>query len=288
MVMFPLTVCTFFLGASGNVGFNTTAATTTFEDPNGTVHNATSWTGRGNAIAGFATYLLNNGMKTVQPGALKVMNFTFETQDAYRTGNPSNSKGTYGNIDLDLNAVSIGADIAFITTPYEPFHENGSQIKAYAESIGFETCFVLTNSMGENKYIGSYNSFENDETDGQYTSFGVRTCRFVKGTAEELMDCHADMLAQLAGVAAMDTIYEAYTVKVVDANGNAVQNVMVKIVGCNDARNCTNENGEIDCWLYGGIDYAIELVKVPSGYKLTDTRYTFDANNELVIVLEAN
>lgn len=280
------TICTFFLGASGNVGFNTTAATTTFEDPNGTVHNASNWTGRGNAIAGFATYLLNNGMTTVQPGALKVVNYTFETQDAYRTSNPSNSKSTYGNIDLDLNAVCIGGNIAFVTTPYEPFHENGSQIKAYAESIGFETCFVLTNSMGENKYIGSYNSFENDETDGEYTSFGVRTCRFVKGTAEALMDCHADMLAQLAGVTAMDTIYETYTVKVVDANGNAVQNVMVQLIGGNDARNCTNASGEIEYWLYGGIEYAIKLVKVPSGYKLTNTSYKFNSNNELTIVLE--
>ncbi len=281
------TICTFFLGASGNVGFNTTAATTTFEDPNGTVHNASNWTGRGNAIAGFATYLLGNGMTTVQPGALKVANFTFETQDAYRTSNPSNSKGTYGNIDLDINAISIGGNIAFITTPYEPFHENGSQIKAYAESIGFETCFVLTNSMGENKYIGSYNSFENDETDGQYTSFGVRTCRFVKGTAEELMDCHANMLAQLAGVTPVDTIYETYTVKVVDANGNAVQNVMIQLIGGNDARNCTDASGEIDYWIYGGIDYAIKLVKVPSGYKLVGTEYKFDTNNELTIVLEA-
>jgi len=281
------TVCTFFLGASGNVSFNTTAALSTFEDPNGTVHSATNWTGRGNAIAGFATYLLNNGMKTVQPGALKVANYTFETSELYRTSNPSNSKGTYGNIDMDLNAICIGGNIAFITTPYEPFHENGSQIKAFAESIGFETCFVLTNSMGENKYIGSYNSFENDETDGSYTSFGVRTCRFVKGTAELLMDSYADMLAELAGVTAMDTIYEAYTVKVVDANGNAVQNVMLQLIGGNDARNCSDADGTVKYWIYGGIDYAIELYKVPEGYKLTDTQYTFDSNNELTIVLEA-
>ena len=187
---------------------------------------------------------------------------------------------------MDLNAICIGGNIAFITTPYEPFHENGSQIKGYAESIGFETCFVLTNSMGENKYIGSYNSFDNDETDGQYTSFGVRTCRFVKGTAELLMDDYADMLAQLAGVAPVDTIYETYKVTVVDANGNAVKNAMIQLVGGNNVRNCTNEDGTVQYWIYGGFDYAVEFVKVPAGYKMTDAQYTFDSNNELTIVLE--
>ena len=278
-------VCTFFLGASGNVSFNATTALSSFTDPNGTTHAATNWTGRGQAIAGFATYALNNIMTAVEPGTLKVANFTFETNELYRTSNPSNSKGTYGDIDMDLNVITIGGNIAFVTTPYEPFHENGSQIKAYAETLGFDTCFVLTNSMGENKYIAAYNSFENDETDGQYTSFGVRTCRFVKGTGELLMDQLADMLADLAGVTPVDTIYESYTVKVVDANGNAIQNVMVQLIGGNDARNCTDENGEIDYWLYGGLEYAIELVKVPSGYTITDVQYKFDSNNQLTITL---
>ena len=281
------TVCTFFLGASGNVGFNAASVLKTFTDPNGTTHDASNWTGKGQTIAGFATYALNNTMTTVQPGKLQVANFTFETEDLYRTSNPSNSKGTYGKIDLDLNVVTIGGDIAFVTSPYEMFHENGSQIKAYAESLGFETCFVLTNSMGENKYIGCYNSFDNDETDGKYTSFGVRTCRFTKGTAELLIDQYADMLAGLAGVAPMDTIYESYSVKVVDANGNAVQNVMIQLVGGNDARNCTNADGTVQFWIYGGLDYAIELVKVPSGYTITDVQYEFDANNELTITLAA-
>ena len=281
------TVCTFFLGAAGNLGFNATSALSTFTDPNGTTRDATSWTGKGQTMAGFATYALTNNMTTVEPGELKVANFTFETEDLYRTSNPNNSKGTYGSIDMDLNAICIGGDIAFITSPYEMFHENGSQIKAYAESLGFETCFVLTNSMGENKYIGCYNSFDNDETDGSYTSFGVRTCRFVKGTAELLIDQYADMLAGLAGKTPMDTIYETYTVKVVDASGNAIQNVMIQLVGGNDARNCTDADGTVEFYIYGGIDYAIELVKVPSGYAITDVQYTFDSNNQLTITLGA-
>ena len=274
------TICTFFLGASGNVGFNTAAKLTTFEDPNGTVHNASNWTGKGNAIAGFATYLLNNGMTTVAPGTLKVANHTFQTEDYNEAGS------SYTNIDLDLNVVTIGGNIAFVTTPYEPFHENGTQMKAYAESLGYKVCFVLTNSMGENKYIAAYNSFENDETDGSLTSFGVRTCRYIKGTGEALVDQLAAMLAELSGETPA-SIYEYYTIKVVDADGNAVENVMIKIVDLNNPRNCTDANGEIDLYLYSGMENIVKLEKVPSGYKLTDTEYKFNSNNELTIVLEA-
>lgn len=274
------TVCTFFLGAAGNLGYNITSALTSFTDPNGTTHTATNWTGKGQAMAGFATYALNNNMTTVEPGSLKVANYTYEMSDLYRAD-------TYKNIDFDLNVVTIGGDIAFVTSPYEMFHENGSQIKAYAESLGFETCFVLTNSMGENKYMGAYNSFENDETDGKLTSFGVRTCRFVKGTGEKLIDQYADMLAGLAGVAAVDTIYETYTVKVVDSNGNAIENVMVQLVGGNNARNCTDSDGMIDFWIYGGLEYSIEIVKLPDGYTAAETTYSFDENNNLTITVTA-
>ncbi len=275
------TVCTFFLGASGNVGFNASTALSSFTDPNGTTHTATNWTGKGNVIAGFATYLLNNGMTTVAPGSLKVANYTFETEDYYESGS------SYTAIDMDLNVVTIGGDIAFVTAPYEMFHENGTQIKAYAESLGFETCFVLTNSMGENKYIAAYNSFENDETDGSLTSFGVRTCRFNIGTAEALINQMATMLAGLAGETPVANIYESYTVKVVDSEGNAVQNVMIKIVDLNNPRNCTDADGLIDLYLYSDMANIVMLEQVPEGYKLSTEQYRFDSNNELTIVLEA-
>lgn len=277
------TVCTFFLGAAGNLSYNTTANLKSFTAPDGVTYDATSMAGKGNAMAAFAVAALNEGMTQVEAGTLKVVNFTFETEDLYKSNMQS-----YKNIDLDLNAICIGGDIAFITSPYEMFHENGSQIKAFAESVGFETCFVLTNSMGENKYIGANNSFENDNTDGTLTSFGVRTCRYVQGTAEKLIDQLADMLSELQGTEIPDTIFATYTVYVVDTEGNPVQNVMVQLVGGNNARNCSNADGTIVYYVYEGIDYSIEVCKLPDGYSISGdaTVFTFNEEGELTVTVE--
>ena len=58
---------------------------------------------------------------------------------------------------------------------------------------------VRSKQKGANKYIASYDAFENDETDGELTSFEVRQTRFSKGIAEALVTYHAQLLAQLSG-----------------------------------------------------------------------------------------
>lgn len=268
------TVCTFFLGAAGNLGNAPSDIRASFQSIDGNTYAAyvsgstqSTLEGMGNLMASYAVYALNNSTTNVASGALKVANHTFETESYYFTGTDTYKAdmSKYKAIDMDLNAITIGDSIGFITAPYEMFHENGQQIKAYAESLGINTCFVLTNSMGENKYIGSDNAFENDSTDGAYSSFGVRTCRFVQGTAEALIDQYAKMLAGLKGQS-VETIYKTITVNVVDDSGNAVQNVMVELIGNGNTRNCSDADGSIIYYVYQGGTYSVNVVKVPAGY----------------------
>lgn len=283
------TACTFFLGASGNLSQNNNSLIAKFQSVDGNIYKAYNYLGidkclegMGALLTSYALYAFDNYAEDVQPGALRVINTTFETEDHYKT-----DKQTYKQIDMDLNAIAIGDAIAFITAPYEMYHENGQQIKAYAQTLGFDTCFVLTNSMGENKYIASNNAFENDSTDGKLTSFGVRTCRFKQGTAEALIDQFANMLAQIKGVSAANTIYNTYTVYVQDQNGNAVQNVMVELVGGGNTRNCSDADGTVTYYVYDGIEYAINVVKLPSGYTYDGTVVSFDENNTVTVTVTA-
>lgn len=268
------TVCTFFLGAAGNLGNAPSDIRASFQSIDGNTYaayvsgsTANTLQGMGDLMASYAVYALNNSATDVQAGALKVANYTFETENYYFTGTDTYKAdmSKYKAIDMDLNAITIGDSIGFITAPYEMFHENGQQIKAYAESLGINTCFVLTNSMGENKYIGSDNAFENDSTDGAYSSFGVRTCRFMQGTAEALIDQYAKMLAGLKGQS-VETIYKTITVNVVDESGNAVQNVMVELIGNGNTRNCSDPDGSITYYVYQDGTYSVNVVKVPDGY----------------------
>ncbi len=281
------TACTFFLGASGNLSQSNNSLIAKFQSVDGNTYKAYNYLGidkclegMGALLTSYALYAFDNYAEDVQPGALRVINTTFETEDRYKA-----DKQTYKQIDMDLNAIAIGDSIAFITAPYEMYHENGQQIKAYAQTLGFDTCFILTNSMGENKYIASNNAFENDSTDGKLTSFGVRTCRFKQGTAEALIDQFADMLAQIKGVSPANTIYNTYTVYVRDQNGNAVQNVMVELVGGGNTRNCSNADGTVTYYVYEGIEYAINVVKLPSGYTYDGTVVSFDENNTVTITV---
>lgn len=290
------TVCTFFLGAAGNLGNNTSTIRSSFKSVDGKTYAAyvsgstqKTLEGMGDLMASYAVYALNNSAQNVDSGALKVTNHTFETENYYFTGTDKAKKdmSQYKAIDMDLNAITIGDSIAFITAPYEMFHENGQQIKAFAQSLGLDTCFVLTNSMGENKYIGSDNAFENDSTDGMFSSFGVRTCRFVQGTAEALIDQYAKMLSGLTGNAVPETIYKTITVKVVDGNGNAVKNVMVELNGNGNTRNCSDADGTITYYIYEGGTYSVNVVKCPTGYTYTGTTVSFE-NNVATVVVTAN
>ncbi|MBR5570716.1 MAG: hypothetical protein IKW10_07490 [Oscillospiraceae bacterium] len=297
------TVCTFFMGASGNQGHTDTAIRQNMVsavDPSITSAYVSSSTtdsliANGKFVASYIKYALEHATE-VQPGELKVVNHTVEMEDyyftsadPYYTGNANDKpdSSAYKAIDFDLNAVLIADSVGFITAPYEMFHDNGIQIKDFAEDLGIATCFVLTNSMGENKYIASYNAFDNDTTDDKYTSFGVRTGRFVWGTAEALIENYADMLAQLKGVATPDTIYKTIHVDVVDQNGNPVQNVMIELIGNGETRNCSNADGTVDYYIYKDGTFGVNVVKCPAGYSYNGGVVEFGDNNSVTITVTA-
>lgn len=87
--------------------------------------------------------------------------------------------------DIPLGAISFG-DIAFVSAPYEMFDTNGMEVKAGSP---FGTTFVLSCAGGNYDYIPSNLAFPH----GGYEVF---RCRYVKGTAEQLVDGFHSMLQE--------------------------------------------------------------------------------------------
>lgn len=78
---------------------------------------------------------------------------------------------------VPFTAVSFG-DLAFVSAPYEMFHENGSFVRANSP---FETTFVCTLAHASNGYVPSAIGYEH----GAYETFN---CRFVAGSGEAFAD----------------------------------------------------------------------------------------------------
>ena len=85
--------------------------------------------------------------------------------------------------DVPLGAISFG-DVAFVAAPYEMFDTNGMEVK---EGSPFETTFVLSCAGGNYDYMPSKFAFPH----GGYEVF---RCRYVEGTAEQLVDGFLSML----------------------------------------------------------------------------------------------
>jgi len=202
------TVCAFFIGACGN---QQRGRSTEYVSADGNTYDLTKKAQYGAALAAHVVKAfespteINTGSVTIQ-----VAHYAFDAEGWYE-----DSFSGDRTLPLMLNAVAIG-DFAFVTAPYEMFHENGEQIKDFVyDNDLFKLAFVISNSNGANKYVASYGAFENDETDGKLTSFEVKSTRFNKGIAEALITCHAQMLAQLSGkgIEAPDFLEEAKNAK---------------------------------------------------------------------------
>ena len=93
--------------------------------------------------------------------------------------------------DIPLMAFSFG-DVSAVSVPYEMFDTSGMQIKA---GTPFTRTFIFGYSnTGNNSYsyMPDEKAFEND-------GYEVNQCRFVKGTAEQLVAEYLDMLKELKG-----------------------------------------------------------------------------------------
>ena len=118
----------------------------------------------------------------MQPGDLKVINTTFETQDKYKS-----NKLEYQQIDMNLNAISISDNIAFITAPYEMFCANGMWVK---ENSPYDVTFVLTSANGDYAYIASELAYT-------YPCYEVESRMFPKGMAEDLASNMVEMRKEM-------------------------------------------------------------------------------------------
>lgn len=87
---------------------------------------------------------------------------------------------------FNIYAVSFG-DIGFAAAPYEMFDTNGLYIK---ENSPFAMTIVAECANGANGYIPSSLAWDN-------RGYEVDTCRFLKGTGEELASLYVDTLTEL-------------------------------------------------------------------------------------------
>jgi len=92
--------------------------------------------------------------------------------------------GTWG---IELDAISLGDSICFVTTPFETFNSTGLAIK---DGSPYEATFVLSNSNDNFSYIP-------DEAAFVYGGYEVGLSKFASGTAEQVSARLVEMLNEL-------------------------------------------------------------------------------------------
>jgi hypothetical protein len=87
------------------------------------------------------------------------------------------TRHNYGKTEtFSLSAISFG-DLAFATTPYEMFDTNGMEVK---DGSPFKMTFMVSCTNGSWSYIAADHAYENG-------GYEVYNCKFVRGTAEEVV-----------------------------------------------------------------------------------------------------
>lgn len=87
---------------------------------------------------------------------------------------------------VELNAISLG-DFAFVTAPYEMFCNSGKAVK---DNSPYPMTFVCSCANHGAAYIASNEAFE-------HGCYEVDNRKFVRGTAEKLVDSFLDMLGRV-------------------------------------------------------------------------------------------
>ena len=167
---YPEAVVTFFQGAAGNQSRGSRKE----EKP------ALDREQYGEKLIDYAMEALKNG-KQLQTAAPKAVHRV--THVTCKTGEQAM---------MDLNAVSVG-ELSFVTAPYEMFCNSGMDIKEHGKKY-FSITFVCSVSNGYNKYIPVKRSFD---LDPEMRSFEVKSCLFIPGTAESLVENYKEMLTEL-------------------------------------------------------------------------------------------
>ena len=92
-------------------------------------------------------------------------------------------------MDLELNVIALGDQLAFCTASNEIFDSTGAYVE---EKSCFDKTIFLSCTNGHKGYIPSAIAFE-------YTCYETDNTRYVPGTAETLADHHLAMLKALKG-----------------------------------------------------------------------------------------
>ena len=97
------------------------------------------------------------------------------------------SKAAKGKMrDISIGAVSVGG-VAFVSVPYEMYDTTGMNIK---RSSPFDMTFVLYLSNGSYGYMATDDCFD-------HGGYGVYSCQYVRGTAEQLEENYLKILSHL-------------------------------------------------------------------------------------------
>lgn len=92
---------------------------------------------------------------------------------------------------LELNAISIGESVAFVTAPNELFY----QTTEYAEENSpYPMTFGMGYTNGSNGYVPTAKTYEF----GDYTWYEVDATRYEAGTAEKIQEIFVDLLKELS------------------------------------------------------------------------------------------
>ncbi len=122
----------------------------------------------------------NAGYESAQ-GELLIKKYGFAS---YREARAIVTRSGMGETeDVRLSCITFG-DIAFTAFPYEMFDKNGKDCR---EASPFKMTFICSLTNGGHGYIPTKEAFP-------HGSYEVFVCRYVQGTAEELVDKMVSML----------------------------------------------------------------------------------------------
>lgn len=181
----------------------------------------------GARLAYFAVHCLEHNMEQIQPGAIqtkqlifpgradhsmdhkaadgaKVWKFFMQTGDregtaalckehgfasVYHAGSVSAKAHAPETLDLELNAITVGNALAFVTAPNELFDTNSVYTEEHSP---YKMTFTCGYCNGHWFYIPSQYGYD-------YSCYESHVSRFAAGTGEEVSQAFLDMLGQLKG-----------------------------------------------------------------------------------------
>lgn len=136
----------------------------------------------GERLAGYILPALQN-LKTIDlTGPIQSMQMFAKTPD----------NGMSALVQFELNAISLGKSIGFVTAPYEMVTEHGKYVK---DNSPFETTFVLYLCNGRGGYIPSLYTYDYQELfPGNPKVYETDVCKSAKGSGEDLANSMVAML----------------------------------------------------------------------------------------------